>query len=102
MGTLTAIYQMWPWILTIVIILFALAFMATATGPETPKPKSHDAIDEEIRRERMELHNTSLHYGELQRGWVQDTGPTPLTGKRLEGLLATAFREGAKWQQRRP
>lgn len=57
-----------------------------------PKVKPIDAIDEEIRRERIELHNTSLDYAELQG--VKD--------RHTVVMLAAAFRMGAQWQQKRP
>lgn len=94
------VFEHLPIILVLTVIIAAA--ITFATTPEAPKVKSHDAIDEEIRRERVEIHNTSLHYAELQRAWIQDNTPTPLNAARLEQLLATAFREGAKWQQRRP
>lgn len=59
---------------------------------ERPEVKSHDAIAEEIRRERIELHNTSLAYADLQG--EKDA--------RAVMMLAAAFRSGAKWQQRQP
>jgi hypothetical protein len=77
-------------VLAIIAAAIALTIWCSPHG-DAPKVKSHDAIDEEIRRERLELHNTSLAYADLQG--EKDA--------RACMMLAAAFREGAKWQQRR-
>ena len=79
------------------IVLCVVAFIVWCAchinrGMPTPTVKSHDAIDEEIRRERLELHNASLDYAELQGAKDRHTVV----------MLAAAFRTGAQWQQRLP
>lgn len=63
-----------------------------------PKVKTHDAIDEEIRRERIELHNTSRDYADLQLRNGIESYPKSF----VDAMLSAAFRSGAKWQQQRP
>jgi hypothetical protein len=83
---------MWPLAIWLAIVgVVILAFVrVTRAMPEPPKVKTHDAIDEEIRRERIELHNTSLAYADMQG--EKDA--------RVCAKLAAAFRSGAQWQQR--
>lgn len=70
----------------------AVVYIASICKPSAGVPvKSHDAIDEEIRRERIELHNASLDYAELQG----------VADRHRVVMLAAAFRMGAQWQQRR-
>lgn len=100
-----------PGVVCVVIVLaiaaagFALAMWCSPRG-DAPKVKTHDAIDEEIRRERLELHNTSLAYSVLQRSQCRliVAHPVPLddAANAVEVMVSAAFREGAKWQQRRP
>lgn len=87
------------------IVCAVFAWSACAIN-KTPAVKTHDAIDEEIRRERLELHNTACVYGEIQRSEirvnVQHNEPLDDAAQAIERMLVAAFREGAKWQQRRP
>jgi hypothetical protein len=84
----------------VALIIVASIVLTIYCSPHgtAPEVKSHDAIDEEIRRERIELHNTSLDYAELQvKG-----APDPLPHFLVAPMLSSAFKSGAKWQQRRP
>lgn len=91
---------MTPYIIGAVILtvcaLIAWAACAINKTPE-PKVKSHDAIDEEIRRERLELHNASRDYAELQLRNGIESYPKSF----VDAMLSAAFRSGAKWQANR-
>lgn len=84
-------------------IVFAVFGWSICRINKTPEVKSHDAIAEELRRERLELYNTSLDYGALQIDPPIPGCKGPLyTAVRVREMCQAAFREGAKWQQRRP
>lgn len=85
--------------LAIVCAVFAWSACHINKGHPTPKPL--DVIDDEIRAERLELHNASCDYGERNRGICEDHTPDESHAQSVEMMLAAAFRQGALWQQRR-
>lgn len=86
-------------ILGTAVLIAALGLWAlTSKRFATPPVKTHDAIDDEIRRERIELHNTSRDYAELQLRNGIESYPKSF----VDAMLSAAFRSGAKWQQQRP
>jgi hypothetical protein len=90
----------WPWIVGgVFVILCALIGYAACAINKTPEPKvkSLDMIDEEIRAERLALHNDSRTYAELQLRNGLDSYPRSF----VDAMLSAAFRQGAQWQQRR-
>jgi hypothetical protein len=80
-------------------VVVALAFLAARLGTpgEEPEVKSNDAIDEEIRREKLELHNRACEYADSQLKGYEYPMPTPM----VSAMLVSAFKMGARWQQRR-
>ncbi len=89
----------------IVHVVVGLVFVAACVfsywyvqPPKTPPIDTHDAIDDEIRRERIELHNTSRDYADLQLRNGIESYPKSF----VDAMLSAAFRSGAKWQQQRP
>ncbi len=63
-----------------------------------PKLKTNDAIDEEIRAEKIELENTARDYADLQTRPELESYPASF----VNAMMVAAFRSGAQWQQRRP
>lgn len=88
----------WVIVLIAVIVLFVQLMRSI---PKSSPLEPQDTIAEEIRREKRDRHNAARDYAEIQRGYVVHMlGATP-AAKCVEEALATAFREGAKWQARR-
>lgn len=86
------------WIVVILVGVILLAIYCAPEAPEAPKVKSHDAIAEEIRAEKIELHNVSREYADLQLRNELESYPAAF----VDAMLSAAFRSGALWQQRRP
>jgi hypothetical protein len=94
----------YPVIFTTLLVVVIVVWVWTCRAiPKTPPVEPQEAIAEEARRERLELHNTALHYAELQMSPPVPGCNGPLyTAKRVQEMMASAFRSGAQWQQRRP
>jgi hypothetical protein len=87
----------WPWIIGgLFLVACALVGWSACHINKTPEPKvkSIDMIDEEIRAERLQLHNTSRDYADLQLRNGLDSYPRAF----VDAMLSAAFRSGAKWQ----
>jgi hypothetical protein len=83
-------------------ILAGLIALIIWSSPPAPVVKSHDAIAEELRRERLETYNTSLDYAAMQFSpLTEGVRATLYREQRVREMLAAAFRAGARWQQRR-
>jgi hypothetical protein len=87
---MTAYIIFWLVLLVVVIAAFIWGHKLGPCANSLPRVPD-EVIGEEIRRERLELHNTSLAYADMQG--EKDA--------RAVMMLAAAFRQGAKWQQRR-
>lgn len=83
----------------VIALVCALIGWAACHINKTPEPKVKpiDSIDEEIRRERLELHNASRDYAELQLRNGIESYPKSF----VDAMLSAAFRSGAKWQANR-
>src|SRR5688572_9512192 len=95
----------WPHIVGgLFLIACALVGYAAVAINKTPEPKVKplDVIDEEIRREKLELYNTSLDYAALQFSPPTEGVRTTLyREQRVREMLSAAFRSGARWQANR-